>query len=126
MSLVLIIGFLFLVLTALMLSRRPPGRRGALRRRFAAGKRASDADFYREAVEAALGAWRAGRLPQLTAVRLGELIESHYWKVAPGARRSGAGYVLKRALAAPDAGQRRREGDRDHGSYAEPAVKAVG
>jgi hypothetical protein len=149
MDVILVIGFLLVILTAVMLSRRPhrppaaptrlksappyPGAlfgaevspesapadesgaeesagavvddwREALARGSAAealqrAARAGDAGVYREAIEAALAAWRGGQLPQLPAARLCALIESHYWEIAPGAGGAGASYVLKRVIA---------------------------
>lgn len=59
-----------------------------------------DARIYQQAVEVALRFWREGRLPDLSANELRALIESEYWILAPSARSSGAGFVLKRTLAA--------------------------
>ena len=59
-----------------------------------------DAAVFQQTVEAALAAWRAGRLGWATAHNLHALIESEYWILAPAARQSGAGFVLKRMLVA--------------------------
>ncbi|MGH9902279.1 MAG: hypothetical protein ACRD68_10785 [Pyrinomonadaceae bacterium] len=58
-----------------------------------------DAAVYQQAVEAALGLWRAGKLPHLPAEELRSLVESEYWLLPSGARGSGAGFALKRKLS---------------------------
>ena len=60
---------------------------------------ADDAATYQRAVETVMLWWREGRVPRLSAEELQALVESHYWVLAPEARRSGAGYFLKRMLA---------------------------
>jgi hypothetical protein len=60
--------------------------------------RADDAVIFQEAVEAAMSCWRAGGLPQMSGAQLLALLESAYWLIAPEARSSGAGFVLKRTL----------------------------
>lgn len=57
-----------------------------------------DAALFQQTAEAALEAWRAGRLSWASAHNLHALIESEYWILAPAARQSGAGFVLKRML----------------------------
>ncbi len=57
-----------------------------------------DAAAYQRAIEAAIGLWRREKLPDVSADTLNELIESHFWTLAPGARESGAGFLLKRTL----------------------------
>lgn len=57
-----------------------------------------DAAIYQKVVEATLQAWRAGRLAWASPHNLRALIESEYWILAPEARQSGAGFVLKRML----------------------------
>ncbi len=59
-----------------------------------------DAATYQKIIEATLQAWRAGRLAWVTPRNLRALIESEYWILAPEARQSGAGFVLKRMLVA--------------------------
>jgi hypothetical protein len=59
-----------------------------------------NAAAYQKVVEATLQAWRAGRLVWLSPRNLRALIESEYWILAPEARQSGAGFVLKRMLVA--------------------------
>ncbi|HEX8709996.1 MAG TPA: hypothetical protein VF723_17275 [Pyrinomonadaceae bacterium] len=60
---------------------------------------ANDAPLYERAIEAAFQFWREGRLAQLSAAELRQLIESEFWILAPAVRNSGAGFVLKRRLA---------------------------
>lgn len=60
---------------------------------------AGDAGIYQTAIETVYQFWRAGRLQQLNADELRQLIESEFWILAPTARNSGAGFVLKRKLA---------------------------
>ncbi len=57
-----------------------------------------DAAAYQRAIEAAVSMWRLGKLQDVPAEALSQLIESHYWTLAPGARESGAGFLLKRTL----------------------------
>jgi len=58
-----------------------------------------DAAAYRKACETALQFWRTNSLPYTSAKTLYALIESQYWVLAPQARSSGAGFVLKQTLA---------------------------
>lgn len=58
-----------------------------------------EADLYREAVEEALRFRRDGRLPDISADELRQLIESEYWILTQRVRSSGAGFVLKETLA---------------------------
>ncbi|MBI1766025.1 MAG: hypothetical protein HYR56_31865 [Acidobacteria bacterium] len=57
-----------------------------------------DAAVFQQTAEAALAAWRAGCLGWASAHNLHALIESEYWILAPAARQSGEGFVLKRML----------------------------
>jgi len=59
---------------------------------------ADDAAIYQQAAEAALQVWRDGRLPQVQVGELYALIENQYWMLASEAKRSGAGFILKRML----------------------------
>jgi hypothetical protein len=59
-----------------------------------------DAGCYHAASKAALGVWRAGEMPTLSAAELNAAIESHYWLLSADARSSGAGFALKEFLAA--------------------------
>jgi len=58
-----------------------------------------DAAVYQKACEAALQFWRNNSVPFTSAKTLYALIESQYWVLAPQARSSGAGFVLKQTLA---------------------------
>jgi hypothetical protein len=57
-----------------------------------------DAAIYQQAVETVLQVWRNGRLPEISSEELYALIENQYWMLASEAKRSGAGFVLKRRL----------------------------
>jgi hypothetical protein len=59
-----------------------------------------DAGLYQAAIEAVFQFWREGRMQQISATELRSLIESEFWLLSAGARASGAGFVLKRKLAA--------------------------
>jgi len=58
-----------------------------------------DAAIYEQAIETLLQMWREERLPRIDAEDLRTLVESEYWMLAPHARSSGAGFVLKQTLA---------------------------
>ena len=58
-----------------------------------------DAAVYEKAVEAALRAWREQRLDDVSAPDLQALFTSEFWVLSSDTRSSGAGFVLKRALA---------------------------
>ena len=58
-----------------------------------------DARVFQDVVEAVVEAWEAGRLPRRTPGDLAQLFESEYWVLSAGARRSGAGFLLKQRLA---------------------------
>ena len=58
-----------------------------------------DAAVYQKAVEAALRAWRAQNLNDISATDLQALFTSEFWVLSSGTRSSGAGFVLKRALS---------------------------
>jgi hypothetical protein len=60
---------------------------------------ANDASVYQAAIETAYQYWRDRRLQQISAIELRQLFESEFWILAPAARNSGAGFVLKRKLA---------------------------
>ena len=61
---------------------------------------ADDAETYRDAVELALKFWREGKLPDVTAIELNALLNGEFWVLSSATRSSGAGFVLKRSLAA--------------------------
>ena len=58
-----------------------------------------DAETYNNAVELALNAWQAGKLPDLSAAELHNLLNSEYWLLSSQTRSSGAGFILKRTLS---------------------------
>lgn len=59
-----------------------------------------DAGVYADAVEAIIRKYGEGRLPKrFSAGDLPELFEGEYWMLAPEARASGAGFLLKQKLA---------------------------
>jgi hypothetical protein len=59
----------------------------------------NDAAIYERAIETLVQCWREERLPPPLAEDLRALIESEYWLLAPEARSSGAGFVLKQTMA---------------------------
>ena len=59
-----------------------------------------DASVYQAAIEAVFQFWREGRVQQINATELRSLMESEFWLLGASARASGAGFVLKRKLAA--------------------------
>jgi hypothetical protein len=54
-----------------------------------------DAATYEQAVDLIVSYWRAGRLPQLSAEQLIEIVESQYWILSHEARHGGEGFALK-------------------------------
>ena len=58
-----------------------------------------DAAVYQKAVKAALRAWLAQNLNDMSATDLQALFTSEFWILSSGTRSSGAGFVLKRALS---------------------------
>jgi hypothetical protein len=61
---------------------------------------ADEAALLQQAVEMVFDGWSRGVLPRLSAKDFLALVESEYWVLAPEARRSGAGFILKNSLAA--------------------------
>lgn len=61
---------------------------------------ADDAALYRQAIEAVLEFWRAGRVAALSAEEFRSLAESEYWVLSQHERSSGRGFLLKLKLAA--------------------------
>ncbi|HMG32791.1 MAG TPA: hypothetical protein VKM94_02540 [Blastocatellia bacterium] len=57
-----------------------------------------DAETYHRAVDAVRDVWNADKL-RISANDLKQLVESQFWVLSPEARRSGAGFQLKRRLA---------------------------
>ncbi len=58
-----------------------------------------DAATFQTAIESIFRAWAEGHLQTLDAAELDALFEAEYWLLSSEARRSGAGFVLKRSLA---------------------------
>jgi hypothetical protein len=61
---------------------------------------ADDASIYQSAIATAYQFWRDRRLTGISANELRQLIESEFWILTPSVRSSGAGFMLKRKLAA--------------------------
>jgi hypothetical protein len=59
-----------------------------------------DASLLQQTTEMIFDSWKKGLLPNLAAKDFLALAESEYWVLAPEARRSGAGFILKNSLAA--------------------------
>ena len=78
--------------------RRAPDRATTMKVLHVAA-RANDAGLYQAAVETAYEYWRDQRLTGISADELRQLIEGEFWLLAPEARNSGAGFLLKRTLA---------------------------
>jgi hypothetical protein len=60
---------------------------------------ADDAKLYQSVVESALGFWRQGSLAGLSAAELRSLFDGEFWVLSNNTRSSGAGFILKHALA---------------------------
>jgi len=60
---------------------------------------ADDADLYQSTVDTALGFWRQGLLPDVSAAELKALFDGEFWVLSARTRSSGAGFILKRKLA---------------------------
>ena len=60
---------------------------------------ADDAQLYQSTVEAALRFWREGKVADISAAELRALFDGEFWVLSTQTRSSGAGFVLKRALA---------------------------
>ena len=58
-----------------------------------------DVSTYQSAVETALRYWRDGRMSSISPIELSSLFDGEFWVLSSGARRTGAGFMLKRALA---------------------------
>ena len=58
-----------------------------------------DATVYESAVEAALKLWRDGHLSEISPRELRSILEGEFWILSSPTRNSGAGFLLKRALA---------------------------
>lgn len=59
----------------------------------------NDAALYQSAVETAVKFWRDGRLSDIPAQELRSILEGEFWILSSPTRNSGAGFLLKRALA---------------------------
>jgi hypothetical protein len=60
---------------------------------------ADDAQLYQSTVEATLNFWRRGLLTDVSAAELRALFDGEFWVLSTPTRNSGAGFMLKRALA---------------------------
>jgi hypothetical protein len=60
---------------------------------------ADDARLYQGAVETVLNFWRRGLLTDVSAAELRSLFDGEFWVLSTPTRNSGAGFILKRALA---------------------------
>ncbi len=78
--------------------KRAPDRQTTMKMLHVAAA-ANDAGLYQTAIETAYQYWRDRRLTGISADELRQLIEGEFWLLAPEARNSGAGFVLKRTLA---------------------------
>ena len=58
-----------------------------------------DAVVYQSAAEVALKLWRDGRLSEISPSELRSILEGEFWILSSPTRSSGAGFLLKRALA---------------------------
>ena len=58
-----------------------------------------DATVYQSAVEAALKFWREGHLSEISSRELRSILEGEFWILSSPTRSSGAGFLLKEALA---------------------------
>jgi hypothetical protein len=58
-----------------------------------------NATVYQSAVEAALELWRDGHLSEISRSELRSILEGEFWILSSPTRSSGAGFLLKRALA---------------------------
>jgi hypothetical protein len=59
-----------------------------------------DAAVYQSAVETALKFWRERRLSEISQQELRSILEGEFWILSSPTRSSGAGFLLKRTLAA--------------------------
>ena len=68
-----------------------------------------DAALYQKAAETALESWRKGHLAGVNSRELRSILDGEFWILSAATRSSGAGFLLKRALAGA-----RRELDAAH------------
>ena len=59
-----------------------------------------DAEIYCDAVTRVVSMWRNNQVIGVSALELQALLSSEFWVLSSNARSSGAGFVLKRTLAA--------------------------
>jgi hypothetical protein len=60
---------------------------------------ADDATVYQSALETALEFWRNGHLSEISPRELRSILEGEFWILSSPTRSSGAGFLLKQALA---------------------------
>jgi len=60
---------------------------------------ADDAQLYQKTIETVLRFWKQGLLPNISAAELRSLFDGEFWVLSSNTRSSGAGFMLKRALA---------------------------
>jgi len=58
-----------------------------------------NAETLKSAMDVALRSWRAGNLPDVSAIELQALFSGEFWVLSSRTRSSGAGFLLKRTLA---------------------------
>lgn len=59
----------------------------------------NSAEIFLQVLETTSELWKEKRLNEISAEKLIEVLESHYWLLATEARVSGAGYLLKEKMA---------------------------
>jgi hypothetical protein len=72
--------------------------RGVIAKMLHVAAQSDDVETYQQAVQTALHTWRANK-ESISAEELGTLLESEFWVLTSQSRSSGAGFVLKQALA---------------------------
>jgi hypothetical protein len=77
--------------------RRSPDR-GSTAKMLHIAALSDDAAVYQNAVETAFMFWRDGHLTDISAKELRSILEGEFWILSSQTRRSGAGFLLKRAL----------------------------
>lgn len=75
------------------------GGRGDLGCLLQAAALSDDAASYNRAVDAALGQWHSGRLPELSAKDFIDSVEGAYWLLGAETRCSGPGFAVKQTIA---------------------------
>ena len=84
---------------AFMLSWRLTPDRNSTAKMLHISALSDDAKCYCDAVELALGFWREGKIPDLSATEFQALLTGEFWVLSSGTRRSGAGFLVKRTLS---------------------------